>query len=46
MTTWTPEERMEGATSTTYDDANLTYDAVNYNYNGQVIPVWTNELTS
>jgi hypothetical protein len=46
MTTWTNEERFEGSPSTTYDNAAVTYDQANYNYNGQEIPVWTNEAVS
>lgn len=42
MTTWTNEERYEGADSITYDEATATYDD-NYNYKGQEITVWTNE---
>lgn len=46
MATWTNEEKQAGTASTTYNDPNVTYSANNYNYNGQVIPVWTNEPTS
>ena len=45
-TTWTPEERYDGAPSSSYDEATLNYDMSNYNYNGQEITVWTNETVS
>lgn len=45
-TTWTNEQKEADVASTTYDDSTVTYDANNYNYNGQVIPVWTNETQS
>lgn len=41
-TVWTNTPKLEGAPSITYNQA-ITYNNVNYNYNGQIIPVWTNE---
>ena len=46
MTTWTPDQRYDNSPSITYDEATVTYDQSNYNYNGQEITVWTNEQKS
>lgn len=46
MSTWTNEQKLEGAPSTTYNNAAVTYNQANINYNGQTIPVWTNETKS
>lgn len=43
-TTWTNVQRMEGVASVTYDSTTLYDD--NVNYDGQVLPTWTNETKS
>lgn len=43
MSNWTNQEQLAGAPSILYNDATVTYDQVNYNYNGQVKVVWTNQ---
>lgn len=46
MATWTSEDKYSGAPSITYDEPTVTYDSTSYNYNGQLITVWTSETKS
>lgn len=45
-TTWANEQRQAGAPSITYNEVAVTYNQAARNYNGQITPVWTNELIS
>lgn len=45
MSTWSNDLELENATSKAYDTS-ATYDSALYNYNGQLLTVWTNETKS
>lgn len=42
-TTWTDQEKFEDQTSIEYNEANITYDEVAYQYNGKQGTVWTDQ---
>lgn len=39
-TTWTKEELLSGQTPISYNEAGVTYNDINYNYNGKIYPQW------
>lgn len=43
MSTWTNQEKKEGAPSITYEESGVTYEDPVYQYNGQVTENWTNQ---
>lgn len=46
MSTWTNDEELGNATSGTYDNTTFAYDSSTYNYNGQLLTIWTNDTES
>lgn len=42
-TVWTPDPKLQGQASATYDTAALTYDQVTENYDGQMTTTWTDD---
>lgn len=43
MSTWENQELKEGAPSQDYEEAGVTYDDANYNYDGILTEQWTNQ---
>ena len=41
MTTWEPQDKLEGQAVIAYDDADTAYDQEGMQYNGKQQPVWT-----
>lgn len=45
-TIWINEQRLAGTPSITYNEVGATYNDIRYNYNGQLLTIWTNEQKS
>lgn len=43
MATWTNQEKLSTQTSITYDEAGITYDKADEQYNGKTRTDWTNQ---
>lgn len=45
-TTWTKEQQLAGGANISYNEVGVTYNDVRYNYNGQLLTIWTKETVS